>query len=227
VDRTFRNAFNRVRNTVGTVVVAASVRLLLFTVRYRARNWQAVKALAQHGEGVIYAFWHDVMMLPLGHESRKRTVALVSAGLDGTFAARIVRHFGVRSICGKWESNGAGAVIEVLRSLPERHSLVVTPDGPRGPRYRAHGGAVFLASRSGLPLVPVGLAFSRCWRLRSWDGFRIAKPFSRAEMLFGEPRRFPRDLDRGDIERERAWLENQLHALSKEAHARVGETWPE
>jgi lysophospholipid acyltransferase (LPLAT)-like uncharacterized protein len=222
-----RTAFNQLRNTIGTVLVAAAVKGLLFTVRYRARGWEAAKALARNGDGVIYAFWHNVMMMPLGHESRHQTVALVSSGADGTFAARIVRHFGVQSVHGRRENQGATAVMEVLRSRPRGHSLVVTPDGPRGPRYRAQEGAVFLASRSGLPLVPVGMAFSRSWSLGSWDRFRVAKPFARAEMIFGTPKRIPENLGRAELDAERTWLENELHALSREAHALVGASWPD
>jgi lysophospholipid acyltransferase (LPLAT)-like uncharacterized protein len=227
VDRPLRKAFNKVRNTIGTWVAAGAVKTLLFTVRYRAKGWEEVKPLAQAGDGVIYAFWHNVMMLPLGHQSRHATIALVSAGPDGTFAARIVRHFGVRAVAGRPERVGSTSVLEMLRTRPPGHSIVVTPDGPRGPRYHAHEGAVFLASRSRLPVVPVGMAFSKSWHLRSWDRFRIAKPFARAEMVFGAPRMIPQDLDRDGLDRERAWLEQELHAVSKEAHDIVGEPWPD
>jgi lysophospholipid acyltransferase (LPLAT)-like uncharacterized protein len=176
---------------------------------------------------VIYAFWHNVMMLPLGHQSRHATIALVSAGPDGTFAARIVRHFGVSTICGRPEREGASSVMEALRSRPRGHSIVVTPDGPRGPRYHAHEGAVFLASRCRIPVVPVGMAFSKSWRLRSWDRFRIAKPSARAEMVLGAPKIIAQDLDRQGLDRERAWLEKELHALSKEAHETAGAPWPD
>lgn len=225
MDRPFRHAFNQVRNTVGTVIVAAVVKSLLLTVRYRAHGWERVKAVAQEGDGVLYAIWHDSMMLPLGHEARRQTVAVVSRGADGLFAARIVRHFGVGAICGSTGETGAAVVMEALRSRPRGHSLVVTPDGPRGPRHHAHEGAVFLASRSGLPVVPIGMALSREWRLRSWDRFRVAKPFARAEMVFGAPRKVAADLDRAALESERAWLEGELLALSKEAHERAGAPW--
>ena len=118
--------------------------------------------------------------------------------------------------------------MEALRSRPRGHSLVVTPDGPRGPRYQAHEGAVFLASRCGLPVVPIGMAFSRSWRLKSWDRFRIAKPFARAQMVFGAPRIDRRRTSTASgLDRERAWLEGELRALSKAAHDRVGAPWPD
>jgi lysophospholipid acyltransferase (LPLAT)-like uncharacterized protein len=227
VDRPLRQVFNEVRNTAGTVMVAAVVKALLFTVRYRAEGWESVKPLVQGGEGVLYAFWHDAIMVPLGHESHRNMIAVVSTNPDGAFAARVVRHFGIASMSGTSAEPGASVVIEALRSRPRGHSLVVTPDGPSGPRHRAREGAVFLASRCRLPIVCIGMAFSREWRLRSWDRFRVAKPFSRAEMVFGAPRAIARDLDREGLDRERACLEAELEALTKRAHARAGAPWPE
>jgi lysophospholipid acyltransferase (LPLAT)-like uncharacterized protein len=227
VNRPLRDAFNQVRNTVGTMLGAIAVKSVLFTVRYRAEGWPRVKALAQEGDGVIYAIWHNAMMLPLGHESCRRTIAVVSTDADGTFASRIVRHFGIGAIRGRAGDPGASVVREALRSRPRGHSLVVTPDGPNGPRYHAHEGAVFLASRCGLPVVPLGVALSHDWRLRSWDRFRIAKPFARAEMVFGAPRIIPGGLDRPALDRERVWLENELRAVSKTAHERAGAPWPD
>jgi lysophospholipid acyltransferase (LPLAT)-like uncharacterized protein len=186
-----------------------------------------VRERAWRGGGVIFAFWHNVVMVPLGHEARRRTVALVSPGGDGTFAARIVRHFGVHSARGSTSQQGVSGVFSLLRDRPEGYSLVVTPDGPRGPRYRVQTGVVYLASRSGLPIVPVGMAVDRTWRLRSWDRFRIPKPFARAEMVFGSPRLVPPDVDRGNLEEERLSIEQTLHALSQEAHRRAGSTWPD
>src|SRR5262249_12249826 len=181
---------------------------LLLTVRFRAHGWERVEEVTRTSDGVVYAIWHDSMMLALGHEVRKQMLAVVSTGSDGTFAARIVRHFGVASIHGSTSDRGAAVVIEALRSRPPGRSLALTPDGPRGPRHRAHEGAVVLASRSSRPVVAIGTALSREWRLRSWDRFRIPKPFARAELCFGAPRLLEPDLDREGLDRERVWLED-------------------
>src|SRR5207245_1709812 len=58
-------------------------------------------------------------------------------------------------------------------------SLIVTPDGPRGPRRRLAEGSIFLASRLQMPIVCLGFAFERPWRQKSWDRFAIPPPFSR------------------------------------------------
>jgi lysophospholipid acyltransferase (LPLAT)-like uncharacterized protein len=37
------------------------------------------------------------------------------------------------------------------------------------------------AQRVGVPIVGIGVAATRAWRLRSWDRFMIPKPFSKVK----------------------------------------------
>jgi lysophospholipid acyltransferase (LPLAT)-like uncharacterized protein len=73
--------------------------------------------------------------------------------------------------------------------------LAFTPDGPRGPRRQFQPGAAYVASRTGLPIIPVGFAYERAWRASSWDRFVIPKPFSRAACYGGEPFFVPPEAD--------------------------------
>ncbi|HEY6867564.1 MAG TPA: hypothetical protein VI792_09915 [Candidatus Eisenbacteria bacterium] len=84
-------------------------------------------------------------------------------------------------------------------------------------------GLAWLASRSGRAVVPVGTAASRSWVLRSWDGFRIPRPFARVCVLYGEPVRIPGDLDAAGAEGWRLRLEDALQAIMRQARERVGE----
>jgi len=60
----------------------------------------------------------------------------------------------------------------------------------------------------------VALGASAEWRLRSWDEFRIPKPFARCVLRFGDPIRVPGDADRAGQEAARKEIEAALHALS-------------
>ena len=59
---------------------------------------------------------------------------------------------------------------------------MITPDGPRGPRYSMSDGAVALALRSKLPIMVVNYIPSSYWQLGSWDRFIIPKPFSKLDI---------------------------------------------
>jgi lysophospholipid acyltransferase (LPLAT)-like uncharacterized protein len=77
--------------------------------------------------------------------------------------------------------------------------LAITPDGPRGPRRQVQQGLVYLAARTGMAIVPVGIAFSKAWRMRSWDCFAMPKPWSSAVCVTCEPIEVPGDTDRAQL----------------------------
>jgi lysophospholipid acyltransferase (LPLAT)-like uncharacterized protein len=102
----------------------------------------------------------------------------------------------------------------LTRALRSGHEVVVVPDGPRGPREVLKPGVIALARLSGAPIVPVAVGASREWRLRSWDEFRIPRPFARCVVRFGEPIHVSRAADRAGEEAARKEVEAALRGLS-------------
>lgn len=49
----------------------------------------------------------------------------------------------------------------MLRMAGENLDLVITPDGPRGPRFRVQKGIIEIAKKTGLPIFPVGFSASK------------------------------------------------------------------
>lgn len=219
--------FREFRNRVLCGATEVAVRGLLTTLRYRDDGWDALRRRREKGEGAILAIWHDVLMVPLGHACRKGAVAMISPGRDGEFAARVVGGLGVGSIRGSSSRDAVKALRASLRELGGPCILVITPDGPRGPRYRFQAGAAWVASRTGLPVFPLGVGVTRAWRLRTWDRYHIPKPFSRCHLVFGSPVVVPKGLGRADLETHRRRLEEALGAASRVAAAAAGRTWPE
>jgi len=76
--------------------------------------------------------------------------------------------------------------------------LIVTPDGPRGPRRRLAEGSIFLASRLQMPIVCMGFAFERPWRQKSWDRFAIPRPFSRGRAVISHFIEIPANLSKDE-----------------------------
>jgi len=192
---------------------AWAVRFLAATLRLR-REERTVEALRAAGAPVIYAVWHArLLLLPCLYRGRGMR-ALVSRSEDGAMMSEFVRRFGFVTIRGSSSRGGAEGLLSLARAVGEGHSVVVVPDGPRGPREVLKPGVVALAKLTGAHVVPVALGASSEWRARSWDEFRIPKPFSRCVVRFGEPTRVPRDLDAAGEETARKEIEAALNAVT-------------
>ena len=89
-----------------------------------------------------------------------------------------------------------------------------TPDGPRGPRYVMKTGPISLASVTGTGVIPISVNASRCWSVRSWDGFQIPKPFSTLTLILGDMVMIPPDLDEDGLELYREKVEAALMAIT-------------
>ena len=70
-------------------------------------------------------------------------------------------------------------MLRLASMLEEGSDIIITPDGPRGPCYTLSPGLIFLAQKTGAPVSRIDVEYSRYWELKSWDRFRIPKPFSR------------------------------------------------
>jgi lysophospholipid acyltransferase (LPLAT)-like uncharacterized protein len=106
------------------------------------------------------------------------------------------------------------------------HHLAITPDGPRGPRRRIQDGAIYLASRSSMSLVPTGFAFENPWRAGSWDRTALPRPFTRARCIVGPPIDVPEDLDRRQMAEYRGRVQSAMDQVQEQAEvlAETGRT---
>lgn len=196
---------------VGPPLGALALRALGATLRVR-REEAAVAALWTARAPVIYAVWHGrLLLLPYFYGHRGSRV-LASRSRDGELVARWIRRFGLGPVRGSSTRGGGEALRLLTRALRRGHEVVVVPDGPRGPREVLKPGVIALARLSGAPIVPMAVGASREWRMRSWDEFRIPKPFARCVIRFGEPIRVASD--RAGLEAARKDVEAALRGLS-------------
>ncbi|MGH8258210.1 MAG: lysophospholipid acyltransferase family protein, partial [Steroidobacteraceae bacterium] len=174
-------------------------------------------------------YWHQHQLFCgrylLAQRSRGLTVGwLVSPSVDGELGAMLVRRLGGAVIRGSSTHTGARALRDYYHALvKDSVSPVITPDGPRGPRFRFKPGAILLAQMSGRPIVPMAYAASRAW-LVHWDKFVIPKPLSRVALAIGPPRYVPRVTDAAGLERLQGEMERELLRLFQEAQATLGQT---
>lgn len=150
---------------------------------------------------------------------------LVSRHGDGELIARILLALGYEVARGSSTRGGARAALELLEFARTKTSDIgITPDGPKGPARKAQEGCVFLASRSGLPLLPLAAAIGSAWTLRSWDQFMIPKPFSRIVVASGDPIEVPPEIEREAMRTYLERFESAMMRAEAEARKKVEET---
>jgi len=144
--------------------------------------------LEGEGRGFIYAFWHGRQVFLVVTHSGPRSHPLVSLSRDGDLIARVCRSFGVVAIRGSSSRGGASALFTMKTFLDEGDNVGFTPDGPKGPFQQIQPGILYLAQKTGRPIVPVAYGAKKCWTFKGrWDEFIVPKPFNRISMVYGEP----------------------------------------
>jgi lysophospholipid acyltransferase (LPLAT)-like uncharacterized protein len=164
----------------------------------------------------LYAFWHENLLLPAFLYGRSDIHVLISRHADGQVIAEVVESLGFRTVRGSSRRGAVPAALGMLRAADKGH-LAITPDGPRGPRRRVQPGIAYLAARSGLPVVAVGVAYDDPWRVNSWDCFAVPRPFSRAAVVTGEPITVPANAEEAELEAAREQIELAMHDLTGQA----------
>jgi len=142
-------------------VAAAIIRAIGGSMRVETRGHDALDKLYGEGRNIILAFWHaQQLMIPLGYRGAGSHV-LISRHGDGEIIARIIARFGHEAVRGSSTRGGAGALRALIKLGRSGRDVVVTPDGPKGPRQVAKLGVVQLAKATGLPIVPLAFACSK------------------------------------------------------------------
>ena len=152
---------NALKLAVVPPVGYAVIRLLQRTMGWRTEGREHVSRIFAQGQQAILAFWHaQQLMMPLAIPGLKAHI-LISQHRDGELICRIVARFGLDAVRGSSTRGGAEAFRRLVRLGRSGGNLVLTPDGPKGPRQVAKVGVVQLARATGLPIVPMAFGCSK------------------------------------------------------------------
>ena len=201
---------------------AGLAKLWSYTLRVRREGFEAVEACVARDERIILAFWHRrLFMMPLAYpfHRKERGVAILSSdSKDGERSAATWRWFGIHAVRGTASDDGAKALVRMIQAVKQGWDFGITPDGPRGPLLQLKPGTVALARKTGAWIVPVSLAFDRCFELRTWDRMVIPLPFATCTVRYGTPYQVA---PKADDAAEGARLQAEMDALEAWAEGRV------
>lgn len=206
---------------IAGLLAATGIRSWMNTLDYKVAYYDpAVDPVSPAYRGQkIHIFWHEYILFPLCLRGHCNLAMLLSQHRDAEILSRVALHLGFEFVRGSTRRGSVAALRQLLRKSRQMN-LTITPDGPRGPRRQLAQGAIYLASKLGMPIVATGYGFDRPWRANSWDRFAVPRPFSRARAVPSPELHIPPNLDREGIEYYRQKVERLLNRLTLEA-----ETW--
>lgn len=183
-------------------LVVAYVRLVTRTTRWTVLNPEHAAPLAA-GQGMILAFWHEHLavfaacwrlgLVRVTSGRPPEVKVLISSHRDGRLIADAIARLGAGVIEGSSRRGAAQALRASLRCLRDGGTVVITPDGPRGPRRQPAQGVAQLAAAAGAQVLPCAAVTSRARVMRSWDRMLFPLPFARGVIALVPPIAVARD----------------------------------
>ena len=203
-------------------VGALVIMLLGLTLRIRRYGVENIEQARTAAGNVIYAVWHGRLLLMTYVQRQEGVKVLVSTHRDGEYIARIITRLGFGTVRGSTTRGATKAVLNLLDAGNRKHDIGITPDGPRGPREHCQAGAIYLAKKAALPIIPIGVSHRSGLVLKSWDRFMIPLPFSKCAVVYGRARVYDGSVSEASIEEARLDLEQHLKTVTREADDACG-----
>lgn len=200
-------------------LIARLFKAWVFTMRYIvSEKFFAVKSLNKNGQPFVIALWHDELFSIAGYGclNVEGLMGIVSSSKDGEFIAVLMKSLGHTTVRGSSSRGGMKALLQAKRVMDkEKNMAVFAVDGPRGPRHEPKDGAIFLAQRAGAKIVPIRAYAAKAKRFeKAWDKFQLPYPFSRCELVVGDPYEVTTEKLNADVlQAERERLKEKLNSL--------------
>ncbi len=192
------------------------------TMRLRVPHENHLVRIRRLGPGpVLVGLWHGHFIPFIRYGRHSDVVVVVSRSRDGEILARILHGEGCTTVRGSSSRGAVASVAELVRKVRDGSDAAIAVDGPRGPRHQAKPGIILASKMTGVPILPVGAAFSRAFAAGSWDRLQIPHPFARVVVCADEPILVPPDADDAAVERYRVDLEAAIGRATAAAEALV------
>jgi len=166
------------------------VRVLATTYRFKISNPEKLQTLkaTTPPPHYIYAIWHQNLIGAIFSEIGNPHAVIVSGSKDGELVAVTCERLGNKTARGSSNRGGVEAMKAMIRLLKAGLPGAITIDGPKGPKHEAKKGIFEISRLTNIPILPYIVYPEKYWVIKkSWDEFRIPKPFTKIYLSYGEP----------------------------------------
>ena len=126
--------------------------------------------------------WHgELLMSPQAYRAihpHHPANAIVSSHFDGSLIANTLNFLGIKPLRGSSRKGAQRVLLQAFKHIKAGEEVLITPDGPKGPRHSMSDGAIGIALKSQLPIFVMNFQAKAYWQMKSWDHFIIPKPFT-------------------------------------------------
>jgi len=196
--------------------------ILYYFMKFLSKTYK-VEKISSDGvinENAVYVSWHNkIVPITVILNKLEKKAALASASKDGELISVPLERFGYKVIRGSSGRDGVKGLLQMVKYLKEGYVVGTPVDGPKGPVYKVKPGMLYLAQKSGKPIIPIGAASKSKWVFaKTWDKIEIPKPFSKIVCILGEPIYVEKDEDLREVAQE---VEEILLNLDRRAATRL------
>lgn len=185
---------NRIINNIMDGVIITLLKFYIFMIKKTCRvrieyaSDAAKRAMTTDTKGV-FVCWHSRFISLLLVKEFYSFFAVASSHKDADYLSRILEYYGHKVIRGSSRRNAVSAMRALLSIEPEEFRIIITPDGPLGPRFQVKGGCVRIAEKRGVPIVIMTTSATNAMVLKTWDRLILPIPFlSTISIIIDEPR---------------------------------------
>ncbi len=207
-------------------LIAFYIKFVFKTSKWQWLNTDILDKFFETKTPAIICFWHSrlLMLSTAWTGPQNKMHMLISIHRDGLLIAETMKHFGILTVSGSSSKGGAQALRNLIQLLKNGDWVGITPDGPRGPRFKAKAGIVQIAKLSGCPIIPASYSTTRRKILSSWDRFIFALPFSKGVFIAADPIFVPPTANDKETQEILLKVENSLKQVSNYADKICGHT---
>lgn len=212
-------------------MLAAYMVLIKYSTRWTVDRADVAAPVIGSGKGLIALTWHSrfLMLNSAWKKSFQPPHVLISRSRDGAVVSYTTKFLGLSTIRGSSRKvgsqkakGGSSALRNMSKALDDGGCIVMTPDGPRGPRQRLGDGPLRLAKMTGVPILPCTFAVKNRKTFKSWDRFVLPLPFGKGRIIWGTPVSVPADADNECIELLRQQIEAEMNNFLNDADKSLG-----
>ena len=217
------------------LLIAIYMTIVKHTTKWSIENEAELSKIIKNNDAFILITWHSRILMLNAAWTDKRLIpsVLISKSRDGAIITNACRFLGINTIRGSIKANkknnkikvskrGTLATQEIIKALDNTGCIVITPDGPSGPRQHLKKGALRIARITGVPIYPIIFSVHKRKVFNTWDSFVLPFPFNKGKFIWTNPVYIPKETTDRELKEIQIKIENKMNDLLDSADSAYG-----